>query len=119
MKIAKEENDLKTMRVVTAVQYRILRDKVDTAVFDIVNPEAMRRAEVDSILRSTLPTMDLDDAYSAKEKIMENIISSVSAAMKDFGYEDVKVAPIGPRGWSLVLTLARRLTRTCGQSRPP
>ena len=50
VKIAKEENDLKTMRVVTAVQYRILRDKVDTAVFDIVNPEAMRRAEVDSIL---------------------------------------------------------------------
>jgi len=80
-----------TMQVITAVQYRILKDQVETAVFDIVHPQAMMRAEVDSILRSTLPSMDLDDAYSSKEKLMDDIMTSVKVAMQDFGYDIVKV----------------------------
>jgi len=80
-----------TMSVVTAVQYRVVKAEVKTAVFDIVEPEKLMRAEVDSILRSTLPSMDLDDAYSAKEKMNSDILASVKAAMGTFGYEVVKV----------------------------
>jgi len=80
-----------TMSVITAVQYRINRDNVKTAVFDIVEPEKMMRAEVDSILRSTLPSMDLDEAYEAKEKMNSNILGSVRAAMDKFGYDIRKV----------------------------
>jgi len=80
-----------TMSVITAVQYRILPDMVKTAVFDVVDPEKLMRAEVDSILRSTLPTMDLDEAYAAKEKMNADILKSVKEAMGPFGYEIVKV----------------------------
>merc|ERR1712083_116894 len=80
-----------TMSVITAVQYRVVKDQVKTAVFDIVEPEKLMRAEVDSILRSTLPSMDLDDAYSAKEKMNSDILASVRAAMGAFGYDVVKV----------------------------
>merc|ERR1740121_163099 len=60
-------------------------------LFDVVQPEKLMRAEVDSILRSTLPTMDLDDAYSVKEKMNSEILASVRAAMGNFGYDVVKV----------------------------
>jgi len=80
-----------TMSMTTAVQFRIVKDEVKTAVFDIRQPERMIRAEVDSILRSTLPTMDLDDAYSAKEKMNAGILASVRAAMSPYGYDIMKV----------------------------
>merc|ERR1711920_274004 len=67
------------------------KDNVKTAVFDIVEPEKMMRAEVDSILRSTLPSMDLDEAYAAKEKMNAEILGSVRAAMEKFGYNVIKV----------------------------
>merc|ERR1740121_695529 len=60
-------------------------------LFDIVEPSKLMRAEVDSILRSTLPSMDLDDAYAAKEKMNSEILSSVRSAMGNFGYDVVKV----------------------------
>jgi len=80
-----------TISVVTAVQYRVVKDQVKAAVFDIIQPTKLMRAEVDSILRSTLPSMDLDDAYAAKEKMNSEILASVRAAMGSFGYDVVKV----------------------------
>jgi len=80
-----------TMKVCTAVQYRITKDDVKTAVFDIVDPEAQMRAEVDNILRSTLPLMDLDEAYTAKDKMVADILHSVKAAMGKFGYDILNV----------------------------
>lgn len=56
------------------------------AVFDIVSPQQQIAAEVDSVLRSTLPTMTLDESYEAKEKMVAEILSSVREAL-----------PIGPR----------------------
>merc|ERR1712129_10044 len=41
--------------------------------------------------RSTLPSMDLDEAYAAKEKMNAEILGSVRAAMEKFGYDVIKV----------------------------
>lgn len=35
-------------------------------------------SEVDSVLRSTLPTMTLDESYAAKEKMVEEILPSAA-----------------------------------------
>jgi regulator of protease activity HflC (stomatin/prohibitin superfamily) len=79
------------MKVSTAVQYRIAKNDVKTAVFDIVDPEAQMRAEVDNILRSTLPLMDLDEAYTAKDKMVADILQSVKSAMDKFGHDILNV----------------------------
>lgn len=62
---------------------------VKVAVFDIVSPQQQIAAEVDSVLRSTLPTMTLDESYEAKEKMVAEILSSVREARQ----------PIGPRAF--------------------
>ena len=80
-----------TVTVVTAVQYRIQKDKVKVAVFDIANPESQIRAEVDSVLRSTLPTLTLDESYEAKEKMVAEILESVKEPMGRYGYEIINV----------------------------
>merc|ERR1712151_436591 len=75
----------------TAVQYRIQKDMVKTAIFDIVSPQDQMRAEVDNVVRSTLPTMTLDESYAAKEKMTSQILESVKAAMSKYGYEIMNV----------------------------
>jgi len=84
-------SDNVTMAVMTAVQYRIDRAQVKTAVFDILSPQDQMRAEVDNVLRSTLPTMTLDESYAAKEKLVSQILEAVKAAMSRFGYEVMNV----------------------------
>eukprot|EP00927_Polykrikos_kofoidii_P018978 TRINITY_DN18834_c0_g1_i1.p1 TRINITY_DN18834_c0_g1~~TRINITY_DN18834_c0_g1_i1.p1 ORF type:complete len:321 (-),score=62.10 TRINITY_DN18834_c0_g1_i1:30-992(-) len=86
-----KSKDNVTMSVNTAVQYRVMKDKVKIATFDIVDPQSQMRAEVDNVLRSTLPSMDLDEAYVAKDNIVTDILSSVKAAMDPFGYDILNV----------------------------
>jgi len=75
-----------TLTVCSAVQFRIDKQMVKAAVFDIVDPEAQIQAQVDDVLRSTLPTLDLDEAYSAKEKICGAILKSARHHLGRYGY---------------------------------
>jgi len=76
-----------TLTICTAVQYKINKKMIRQAVFEIVNPEAQIQAHIDDVLRSTLPSMDLDAAYEAKEQVTRSIMHAVKAAMEPHGYE--------------------------------
>merc|ERR1719203_2177594 len=80
-----------TLKVKTAVQYRIDKKRIKQAVFDITNPEAQIEASVDNVVRSSVPAMDLDAAYENKETLREQILVSVSAMMGQYGYSILNV----------------------------
>jgi len=80
-----------TLTVVTAVQYRINKSMVKTAMFDIVDPTAQIEAQVDDILRSTLPTLDLDEAYGCKDQVCGTLLENVRKNLAHYGYEIIKV----------------------------
>jgi regulator of protease activity HflC (stomatin/prohibitin superfamily) len=80
-----------TLTVETVVQYCIKKDMVREAVFEIENPELQMRAFVDNILRSKIPEMDLDETYSAKEKMVGDIVTELKAAMTGYGFEIINV----------------------------
>lgn len=75
-----------TLTVKTAVQYRIDSNQIETAVFHVAQPVEMIQAQIDDVLRSTLPTMDLDEAYSAKDKMVRQLLESVGGEMEPHGY---------------------------------
>jgi regulator of protease activity HflC (stomatin/prohibitin superfamily) len=56
------------------------------ALFDVANPNQQIQACVDDVLRSTIPTLDLDEAYSAKEQMVQSILLSVKTSMQPFGF---------------------------------
>ena len=87
--------DSVTATVRTAVQYQIQKDMVKAAYFDIEEPMDQVRAEVGSVLRSTLPSMTLDESYEAKETMVEEILTTVRDAMKGYGYDIIKVPDPG------------------------
>eukprot|EP00443_Scrippsiella_acuminata_P018500 CAMPEP_0115211204 /NCGR_PEP_ID=MMETSP0270-20121206/22643_1 /TAXON_ID=71861 /ORGANISM="Scrippsiella trochoidea, Strain CCMP3099" /LENGTH=253 /DNA_ID=CAMNT_0002624885 /DNA_START=51 /DNA_END=809 /DNA_ORIENTATION=+ len=90
--------DNATMTCKTAVQYRINKAKVRQAVFEIDNPEAQIRAAVDNVVRSSLPNMELEDAFSNKDSLRNEIMQNVQIAMKDYGYTvtNVLVTDLSP-----------------------
>lgn len=75
-----------TLTVRTAIQYKVEKESVKVALFDVANPREQIQACVDDVLRSTLPTLDLDEAYSAKEHMVQSILTSVKASMQPFGF---------------------------------
>jgi len=77
--------------VITSVQYRVNKKMLKEAMFDIVDPTGQIQAYVDSVLRSTVPTLDLDEAYSAKEKVCDDILHSVRRSMARYGHEIINV----------------------------
>jgi regulator of protease activity HflC (stomatin/prohibitin superfamily) len=87
-----------TLRIKTAVTYRINRNMLKTAVFDIEDALSVIEAQVDNIVRSSLPAMDLDDAYSNKEGLCNDILKTVRSAMAVYGYdiENVLVVDLSP-----------------------
>lgn len=80
-----------TVTVVTACQYRVQKDMIKVAHFDIADPFSQIAAEVDSVLRSSMPTMTLDESYEAKEKMVNEILASVRDAMGKYGYDIINV----------------------------
>lgn len=92
-----------TLSVETAIQYKIQREKIETAVFQVVDPQGQIRAHVDDVLRSTLPTMELDEAYGAKTSMVASILDSVKEAMSPYGFEILNVLITDLRPESSVL----------------
>jgi len=80
-----------TLSVLTAVQYRINKSMVKTAIFDIVDPTAQIQSQVDDILRSTLPTLDLDEAYECKDRVCKALLGNVRQHLGHYGYEIINV----------------------------
>jgi len=90
--------DNATMTCRTAVQYRINKAKVRQAVFEIDNPEAQIRAAVDNVVRSSIPNLELEEAFSNKDSLRNEILSNVQMAMKEYGYTitNVLVTDLSP-----------------------
>eukprot|EP00429_Kryptoperidinium_foliaceum_P084217 CAMPEP_0176232144 /NCGR_PEP_ID=MMETSP0121_2-20121125/25161_1 /TAXON_ID=160619 /ORGANISM="Kryptoperidinium foliaceum, Strain CCMP 1326" /LENGTH=314 /DNA_ID=CAMNT_0017571505 /DNA_START=57 /DNA_END=1001 /DNA_ORIENTATION=+ len=80
-----------TLTVTTAVQYRVNKFRLKHAVFDIVDPPAQIRAAVDNVVRSSVPALDLDDAYSNKDTLCCDILQFVKDAMDTYGYAVINV----------------------------
>eukprot|EP00443_Scrippsiella_acuminata_P045673 CAMPEP_0115354630 /NCGR_PEP_ID=MMETSP0270-20121206/98688_1 /TAXON_ID=71861 /ORGANISM="Scrippsiella trochoidea, Strain CCMP3099" /LENGTH=314 /DNA_ID=CAMNT_0002776975 /DNA_START=21 /DNA_END=962 /DNA_ORIENTATION=- len=78
--------DNATLAISTAVTYRVDKDMVKQAVFDIDDPESQIRATVDNVVRSTIPCMDLEATFSSKADLANRILSVVKSTMQPHGY---------------------------------
>jgi len=76
-----------TLRVTTVITYKINKFKLKQAVFEINDPEQQMKAYADNIIRSALPSMELDQAYSNKETLCNAIQRELRLSMAPYGYD--------------------------------
>jgi len=80
------------VRVKLAVQYQVgaSDDQVKDAYYKLDNPELQMQSYAFDVVRSHIPSMDLDEAYADADTIAMHIQETLHRQMADYGYEIVK-----------------------------
>lgn len=73
-----------------SVQYQVNSKNVADAFYKLEDPEMQIKAYVEDAVRSAIPQLNLDDAYTAKDEIASEVQSVIADAMNDYGYVIVK-----------------------------
>lgn len=84
--------------MVTSVQYKAIPADVVDTFYKLSNPHEHIRAYVEDAVRTTVPTINLDDVFEQKDHIAKMIGESLSKSMADFGFtiEKAMVTDIVP-----------------------
>jgi regulator of protease activity HflC (stomatin/prohibitin superfamily) len=75
-----------------AVQYKVGTNdqQVQDAYYKLEDPEVQMQAYAFDVVRSHIPSMDLDEAYADADTIAKHIQDTLHAQMATYGYEIVK-----------------------------
>jgi regulator of protease activity HflC (stomatin/prohibitin superfamily) len=75
-----------------AIQYMVGADpdKVKDAFYKLDDPEVQMKSYAFDVVRSHIPTMDLDEAYADADTIAKHIQDTLQTQMADYGYEIIK-----------------------------
>lgn len=75
------------VKVVVAVQYKVMEDKVPSAFYKLTDPRSQIRSYVFDVVRSSIPRLDLDEAFASKDDVANNVKNQLSHLMSEYGYE--------------------------------
>ncbi len=86
------------VKIVTAVQYKILPQKIYEAFYTLDNAEGQIQSFVFDVVRARVPKIKLDDVFSKKDEIADAVKEELKEMMNAFGYDIVKalVTDINP-----------------------
>ena len=75
-----------------AIQYMVGAEesKVKDAFYKLDDPEVQMKSYAFDVVRSHIPTMDLDEAYADADTIAKHIQETLQRQMADYGYEIIK-----------------------------
>lgn len=72
---------------VVSVQYQVLKERAYEAFYALTNPTQQITAHIYDVMRSQLPTLELDAVFEAKEELALAVKNALSATMSRFGYQ--------------------------------
>ncbi|XP_020098132.1 hypersensitive-induced response protein 1-like [Ananas comosus] len=76
--------------VVASVQYRALADKASDAFYRLSNTREQIQSYVFDVIRSSVPKLNIDDAFEQKNEIAKAVEEELEKAMSMYGYEIVQ-----------------------------
>lgn len=86
------------VRVIVSVLYKVVTEKVASAYYRLTDPRSQIQSYVFDVIRSSVPRLDLDDAFASKADVADAVRTQLSTLMADFGYEikDVLITDLEP-----------------------
>jgi len=75
------------VRVEVAVQFRVITENAYDAFYRLSDPRGQIQSYVFDVIRSTVPRMELDEAFASKKEIASATMEQLETVMKDYGYE--------------------------------
>jgi regulator of protease activity HflC (stomatin/prohibitin superfamily) len=77
------------VQVGVAVQYKVVTESAYDAWYRLTSPTSQIQAYVFDVIRSTIPRMELDQAFESKDDIAQAVLEQLQTVMKDYGYSIV------------------------------
>jgi regulator of protease activity HflC (stomatin/prohibitin superfamily) len=74
------------VHVEVAVQYRVKEEKVSSAFYRLTDPAAQIKSYVFDVIRSSIPALELDEAFASKDTVAHAVRDRLSALMEEYGY---------------------------------
>jgi len=75
------------VNVAVAVQFRVITESAYDAYYRLSDPRGQIQSYVFDVVRSTVPRMELDEAFASKNEIADATLRQLEAVMRDYGYE--------------------------------
>lgn len=78
--------DNATVQVVVAVQYYVLKERAGAAFYVLQNPTTQVASFVQSVVLAHVPTLRLDDVFTARTQIAHAVREGLRDSMDEYGY---------------------------------
>ena len=65
-----------------AVQYRVLEEGAYAAYYRLTDPRGQIQSYVFDVVRSTVPKMELDEAFASKDEVAGAVLGQLKDVMK-------------------------------------
>lgn len=73
--------------VEVSVQYQVVKDKVPSAYYSLTDHRSQIQSYVFDVIRSTVPRLELDEAFASKDHVANTMKAQLSQLMAGYGYE--------------------------------
>jgi regulator of protease activity HflC (stomatin/prohibitin superfamily) len=87
VRVETKSKDNVFLTAVVSIQYQVIREKVYQAFYSLTNTQQQITAHVYDVMRSQLPTMDLDTIFETKEELAVAVKNALTETMNDYGYQ--------------------------------
>lgn len=77
------------VQVGVAVQFKVVTESAYDAWYRLTSPTSQIQAYVFDVIRSTVPRLELDQAFESKDDIAQAVLEQLQNVMKDYGYSIV------------------------------
>ena len=101
------------VQVVIAVQYRVIQEKVSSAYYRLADPQAQIKSYVYDVVRSTIPTLNVDDAFASKDHLAHDVQDRLSQVMNEYGYEIIAALVVDINPDRMVKAAMNEINGTC------
>jgi len=78
------------VKLKVSVQYKILKDSVHEAFYELENPHEQITSYVFDVIRAEVPKMRLDEVFERKDDVANAIRRELEESMETYGYGIVK-----------------------------
>mmetsp|Transcript_28544 Transcript_28544/g.53058 ORF Transcript_28544/g.53058 Transcript_28544/m.53058 type:complete len:302 (-) Transcript_28544:179-1084(-) len=75
------------VQVAVAVQFKVITESAYDAYYRLSDPRGQIQSYVFDVVRSTVPRMELDEAFASKAEIASAVLEQLQSVMRDYGYQ--------------------------------
>merc|ERR1712176_1695561 len=76
--------------VKVSVQQQVIPEQAESAIYKLANVSAQIDSYVSDVIRSSVPKMNLDEAFEEKDKISSAVNDALTKSMHEYGFQIIK-----------------------------